>query len=72
MATKKILFPETMISPETGDTLKRDLRPFEVSYKGENIIVDLPGYYAAGNGEGVHVGKDMRIVDDALRELKLR
>jgi HTH-type transcriptional regulator / antitoxin MqsA len=72
LATKEVLFPETMISPETDKTLKRDTRPFEVSYKGEKIVVYLPGYYPAGNGEGVHVGKDMSVVDDALRELKLR
>ena len=70
MAAKEIVFPETMISPETGETLERDIRPFEVSYKGETIIVDLPGYYPAGNGEGVHIGKDMSVVDDALRQLK--
>ena len=70
MAAKEILLPDTMISPETGETLKRDIRPFEVSYKGEKIIVDLPGYYPENEGEGVHVGKDMSVVDNALRELK--
>ncbi len=71
MATKEILLPETMICPETGEPLKRDIRPYKVSYKGEKIIVDLPGYYPAGNGDGVHVGRDMSVVDDALRQLKL-
>jgi HTH-type transcriptional regulator / antitoxin MqsA len=72
MAAKEIMFPETMISPETGETLKRDIRPFVVSYKGESIVVYLPGYYPAGDGDGVHVGKDMNVVDDALRQLKER
>jgi HTH-type transcriptional regulator / antitoxin MqsA len=72
MAAKEVLLPETMISPETGETLIRGVRPFEVSYKGENIVVDLPGYYPTGDSDGVHVGKDMIVVDDALRELKER
>ena len=70
MAAKEIMLPDTMISPETGETLKRDIRPFEVSYRGEKIIVNLPGYYPENDGVGVHVGKDMNVVDNALRELK--
>ncbi|MFC3327099.1 type II toxin-antitoxin system MqsA family antitoxin [Mesorhizobium cantuariense] len=60
----------TMISPETGETLTREVRPFTVAYKGESIIVDLPGYYPASGDEGVHVGDDMVAVDAALRVLK--
>lgn len=61
---------ETMISPETGETLTRQVRPFTVTYKGESTIVDLPGYYPASGDEGVHVGDDMIAVDAALRALK--
>jgi HTH-type transcriptional regulator/antitoxin MqsA len=32
----------------------------------------LPGYYPAGDGDGVHVGDDMAAADVALRELKER
>lgn len=60
----------TMISPETGETLTRDVRPFAVAYKGESVVVDLPGYYPAGEGEGIHVGNDMDVVDETLRVLK--
>jgi HTH-type transcriptional regulator / antitoxin MqsA len=63
---------ETMISPETGETLARGVRPFEVAYKGESVTVDLPGYYPEGDGDGVVVGDDMRVVDEALRALKER
>ncbi|MES0195799.1 type II toxin-antitoxin system MqsA family antitoxin [Mesorhizobium sp. M0011] len=62
----------TMISPETGETLTRDVRPFTVAYKGESIIVDFPGYYPASGDEGVHIGGDMAAVDAALRALKER
>jgi HTH-type transcriptional regulator / antitoxin MqsA len=64
--------PETMASPETGALLRRGVRPFTVSYKGESMTVDLPGYYPEDDGEGLHVGDDMRAADDALRLLKER
>jgi HTH-type transcriptional regulator/antitoxin MqsA len=56
--------------PETGETLTRGVRPFTVAYRGESVVVHLPGYYPAGEGEGVYIGKDMAIVDQALRGLK--
>ncbi|MEI9406050.1 type II toxin-antitoxin system MqsA family antitoxin [Mesorhizobium argentiipisi] len=61
---------ETMIFPETGEALTRGVRPFTVTYKGESMVVDLPGYYPASDGDGVHVGDDMAAVDAALRILK--
>jgi HTH-type transcriptional regulator/antitoxin MqsA len=56
-----------MASPETGDILVRGVRPFTVAYNGEPVTVDLPGYYPAGTGDGLHAGEDMRVVADALR-----
>lgn len=70
MAKKTGNLPKTMPSPETGETLTRGSRPFKVVYKGHTLIVDLPGYYPKGKGEGVHVGNDMDVVDRALRALK--
>jgi len=70
MATKEKIIAETMVSPETGERLTRGVRPFTVAYKGEETTVDLPGYYPAGDGDGVHVGNDMSAVDEALRTLK--
>ena len=70
MAAKENALPGSMTSPETGETLTRGLRPFTVAYKGGTTMVDLPGYYPAGEGEGVHVGRDMGVVDEALRALK--
>ena len=61
--------PDTMTSPETGAILRRDSRPFELRYKGETMTVDLPGYYPDGEGDGVHVGDDMAVADEALRGL---
>ena len=61
---------DPMVSPDKGERLIRGLRPFAVAYKGKSKIVDLPGYYPEGEGDGVHVGDDMAVVDAALRELK--
>ena len=70
MATGKQPLPNTMVAPDTGEVLTRGVRPFEVSYKGESVTVELPGYYPAGTGDGVDIGDDMAAVDEALRELK--
>lgn len=70
MATGKQPLPSTMVAPDTGEVLTRGVRPFAVSYKGESVTVELPGYYPARDGDGVHVGDDMVVVDEALRELK--
>jgi HTH-type transcriptional regulator / antitoxin MqsA len=70
MTSKQRVLPETMVAPETGELLKRDVRPFTVTYKGQSITVDLPGYYSASSDEGVLIGDDMRVTDEALRILK--
>jgi len=60
----------SVASAETGEALARGVRPFTVTYKGASITVDLPGFYPAGDGDGVHVGDDMAVVDAALGDLK--
>jgi HTH-type transcriptional regulator/antitoxin MqsA len=72
MAARLHELPPSMTSPETGELLSRDVRPFTIAYKGQSVTVDLPGYYPAGDGDGVHVGDDMAAADVALRELKER
>jgi len=70
MAASKQELPDTMVSPETGETLRRGIRPYIVTYKGRSITVELPGYYPESGDEGVHVGDDMAVTDAALRALK--
>ena len=72
MVDKATVLPPSMPCPETGQTLRRDARPFMVRYKGQEAIVDLPGYYPEGDGESVHVGSDMTSAEEALRTLKER
>ncbi|HEY8696915.1 MAG TPA: type II toxin-antitoxin system MqsA family antitoxin [Rhizomicrobium sp.] len=57
--------------PETGEKLKRDVRPFVVRFRDRQRIVQLPGWYPARkSGDGVLEGDDMAVVDRALVELK--
>jgi HTH-type transcriptional regulator/antitoxin MqsA len=70
MASTEKILPDTMVSPETGEVLRRDVRPFVVTYKGKSRTVDLPGYYPKKGDDGVHVGDDMEVTDAALRALK--
>lgn len=62
--------PERMASPETGETLRRGVRPFVVVYKGKSVTVELPGYYPENGTEGVHVGDDMDVTDAVLQCLR--
>ena len=59
-----------MIHPETGEILRRDIRSIEFSYKGEKIIVDMPGWYPDDNDEGIFSQEDMKVSDEALKYLK--
>ena len=63
---------KTMIHPETGEILHRDIRPIEYKYKGEKIIVNQPGWYPAEGDDGILSWEDMKISDDALEILKAR
>ena len=58
------------IHPETGEILRRDIRQIEFSYKGEKIIVDMPGWYPDDNDEGIFSQEDMKVSDAALKHLK--
>lgn len=70
MASAEKTLPDTMISPESGEVLRRDVRPFVVTYKGKSRTVDLPGYYPDNGNDGIHIGDDMEVTDAALRALK--
>ena len=35
----------TIIHPETGKILYRDVRPVEYTYKEQRIVVDQPGWF---------------------------
>ena len=66
------MIEETMIHPETGELLRRDIRPIEFSYKGEKITLDMPGWYPPEGDDGIFSMDDMAVHDKALRILKAR
>jgi HTH-type transcriptional regulator / antitoxin MqsA len=58
--------------PETGAPLHRDVRPLTLTYKGESITVDMPGWYGDDPNAGVFDAQDMKVSDRALNRLKAR
>ena len=60
------------VDPETGAPLHRDVRPLTLTYKGESITFDMPGWYGDRPDEGIHTGDDMKVSDRALNRLKAR
>jgi HTH-type transcriptional regulator/antitoxin MqsA len=60
------------VDPETGAKLRRDVRPFTLTYKGESVTFDMPGWYGDKPDEGIFDPADMRVSDRALNRLKAR
>ncbi len=56
--------------PETGVPMKRGVRPLTLTYKGESMTVDMPGWYCDSSEESLHSGEDMKVSDQALNRLK--
>lgn len=60
------------VCPTTGAPMQRGVRPLTLTYKGESITVDMPGWYPDGPGDGILTGIDMKVSDRALNRLKAR
>jgi HTH-type transcriptional regulator/antitoxin MqsA len=60
------------VDPETGAPLHRDVRPLTLTYRGESITVDMPGWYGDEPDQGVFDPEDMKVSDRALNRLKVR
>ena len=60
------------VCPETGAPMHRDTRPMTLTYKGETITFDMPGWYCDTSDESIHTGADMKISDRMLNHLKAR
>ena len=66
---------QTIINPETGETLYRDVRPIEYTYKGESMTVDQPGWYPLDKNnvdDGILSQEDAKATDFVLKILKSR
>ena len=58
---------KTMIHPETGEILHRDIQPNEFNYKGEKIILEMPGWYNDDCSDAIFSRQDMAVHDKALK-----
>jgi HTH-type transcriptional regulator/antitoxin MqsA len=43
-----------------------------LTYKGESLIFDMPGWYCDQSEESIHTGEDMKVSDRMLNLLKAR
>lgn len=60
------------LCPTTGTPMVRGMKQLTLSYKGESITFDMPGWYSQTSAEGVHSGEDMKVSDRVLNRLKAR
>lgn len=60
------------VCPKTGAPMHRGVRSLTLTYKGESITFDMPGWYCDQSDEGIHTGADMKISDRELNRLKAR
>ncbi|MGD0663184.1 MAG: type II toxin-antitoxin system MqsA family antitoxin [Syntrophorhabdales bacterium] len=60
------------VCPKTGAPMHRDVRPMTLTYKGESITIDMPGWYCDSSDESIHTGQDAAVSDRALNRLKAR
>ena len=58
------------VCPTTGEPMYRDNRSMTLSYKGESITFDMPGWYCDKSDESIHTGNDMKVSDRMLNRLK--
>ncbi|MFH0789092.1 MAG: type II toxin-antitoxin system MqsA family antitoxin [Pseudomonadota bacterium] len=60
------------VCPKTGAPMHRDVRPMTLTYKGESVTFDMPGWYCDQSKESIHTGEDMKVSDRMLNRLKAR
>ncbi len=60
------------VCPDTGAPMHRDERLMTLTYKGESITFDMPGWYSKSSDQSIHAGADMKLSDRALNRLKAR
>lgn len=62
----------TMIHPETGEILRRDIRTINFSFKGEKFMVDMPGWYPANSDDGIFSHEDLQVSEKEIARIKAR
>lgn len=62
---------DTRIHPETGKTLRRDVRPQVVAFGSMRRTVDVPGWYPEDDGDSIHTGTELAESDRVFQDLKV-
>lgn len=62
---------ETRIHPETGETLRRDVRPMTVTYAIYSKVISVPGWYPEGDGDAIHTGKDLVEWNSTYQQMRM-
>lgn len=62
---------KTRIHPETGETLRRGVRPMMVSYAIYSKVIDVPGWYPEGDGDAIHTGKDLAEWNEVYQQMRM-
>lgn len=60
------------ICHECGSKMFRDTKPDTLTYKGQSITINQPGYYCSGCDEVLLDGKDAKATEAAFLELKAK
>lgn len=60
------------LCPKTGAPMHRGVRPMTLTYQGESISFDMPGWYVDDCEESIHTGMDLEVSDQMLHRLKAR
>ncbi len=63
---------DSPVCPETGAPMHRAVRPMTLTYKGESVTFEMPGWYCDQSEESIFTGEDMKLSDRMLNKLKAR
>ncbi|MBJ6802603.1 type II toxin-antitoxin system MqsA family antitoxin [Geomonas propionica] len=58
------------VCPETGALMYRSARALTLTYKGQSITFEMPGWYCDQSEESIHTGEDLKVSDRMLNRLK--
>jgi HTH-type transcriptional regulator/antitoxin MqsA len=61
---------ETRVHPETGQVLRRDVRPQTVCVGSLSREIDVPGWYPENDGDAIHSGADLKGLNEAFKALR--
>ena len=61
---------EKRVHPETGQVLRRDVRPQTVYVGSLSREIDVPGWYPEDDGDAIHSGADLKVLNEAFKTLR--